>query len=58
MLGMFILTHKITKDHLTLLDGGLQTLSSNKVDTFFNLYYCVCPIKKRKLDKTKARNSC
>ena len=36
---MFILTYKITEDHLTLPVGGLHTFSSNMVVTFFELYY-------------------
>ena len=50
---MFILTHKITEDHLTLPDGGLHTFSSNTVVTFFELYYCVYSIQKRDLIKQK-----
>ena len=50
---MFILTHKITKDHLTLPDAGLHTFSSNVVVTLL----CVIHSKKRP-DKAKAINSC
>ena len=35
---MFIVTHKITEDNLTLPDGGLHTFSSNIFVTFFELY--------------------
>ena len=45
---MFILTYKIT-----LLDGGLQTFSSNMVVTFFELYYWVYSIQNRDLIKQK-----
>ena len=50
---MFILTHKITEDHLTLSDGGLRTLSSNMVVTFFELYFCVYFIQKWDLIRQK-----
>ena len=50
---MFILTHKITEDHLTLSDGGLHTLSRNMVVTFFELYFCVYSIQKWDLIRQK-----
>ena len=44
---MFILTNKITADHLTRPAGVLHTLSSNMVVTFSELYHCVYTIQKR-----------
>ena len=50
---MFVLTHKITEDNLTLADGGLHTFSCNMAVTFFELYYCANSIQKRGLIKQK-----
>ena len=55
---MFVLTHTIVEDNLTLADGGLHTFSGNMEVTFFELYYCANSIQKKKPYKTKARNSC
>ena len=50
---MFVLTHTIVEDNLTLADGGLHTFSGNMEVTFFELYYCANSIQKRGLTKQK-----
>ena len=49
---MFITTHKITEDNLTLPEG-LHAFSSYTALNFFQLYYCVYFNQKRDLIKQK-----
>ena len=50
---MFILTNKVTEDHLTRPAGALHTFSGNMVVTFSKLYHYVYTIQKRDMIKKK-----